>query len=144
MNLLTTIRLSTFFGNHTKYGGIPKMSLQRINNRGDSRATPASSKLFSTAAVASQRGRSFITSHLNLHTLINTRHEQHTTPCELSAHNGDRLSFASVQHRDTCDTRRILLEASVTAEPKVSRKRSPGVTSRQDAKEQPWVGDSLA
>lgn len=36
MNLLTTIQLSTFVGNHTKYGGIPKMSLKCINNHGDS------------------------------------------------------------------------------------------------------------
>lgn len=103
------------------------MSLQRINNRGDSRATSASSKLFSTAIVASQRGsRSFITSHLNLHMLINTRHEQHSTRWELSAHDGGKLSLASVPHRDPCDTRRVLLEATVSGEPKVSKKTSPG------------------
>lgn len=94
------------------------MSLQRINNGGDSRATPASSKLFSTAIVGSQRGsRSFITSHLSLHTLINTRHEQHSARCELSAHNGGKLSCKCAA-QDTCDTRRILLEPTVSGRAK--------------------------
>lgn len=62
------------------------MSSQHINNRGDSRATPASGELFSTAFFASRRGsRGIITSHLNLHTLINTRCERHLTQHELSA-----------------------------------------------------------
>lgn len=62
------------------------MPSQHINNRGDSRATPASGELFSTAFSASLRGsRSIITSHLNLHTLINTPRERHSALHELSA-----------------------------------------------------------
>lgn len=121
------------------------MSLQRINNRGDSRATPASSKLFSTAIVGSQRGSgSFITSHLNLHMLINTRHEQHSARCELSAHNGGKLSLASVQHRDTCDTRRILLEPTASGRAKGEQENVTWGNKQTRCKEQPWVGDSLA
>lgn len=62
------------------------MSLQHINNRSDSQGAPASGELFSTAFLASLRGsRSVITSHLNLHMLINTQHERHSMGCELSA-----------------------------------------------------------
>lgn len=103
------------------------MSLQRINNRGDSRATPASGgELFPTAFLASLRGsRSSITSHLNLHRLINTRHERHLTRCELSA--TEALSSA------VCGTRKhgeSPLETTVSGEPRgaVPLETAPGPT----------------